>query len=457
VPLIHGVGSTSSCTKPATYLNPANPGSVNAQRDPFKHSLHRKRWDRALSGKASMAYIDPILVHLGTLLKQLQARNGQSLHINPVIHLFSFDVMGSIGFGFPEGFRQLEKGELHPSLRDLLAMMRFGVYMMMIPWLHCILGALPDFGLIYKPDEEFRDFARSAMERTRKEKSPNKGRYSNDKMDSETNINVMSYVLEQDPRYPLTDRELTSDALILCIAGSDNSTSSAIHSMYRLARHPNYQNALYAEISSIFPEHTSTEKVDNKKRTNTVVTASAWPALNKLPLLEAFINEVFRLHPPAPSGMPRETPAQGLTLANGTYIPPHVNISSPVYSLHRDSQNFGDPESFRPERWMTPRSDNDQTALEPALQNEWVVTPRPDLILDKRAFMPFLTGPYGCAGRRVAYMELKLLLAAIVLEFVIDFPEGADVNEVIRKMEWDWKDYTTVQAADVELRFLSRH
>ena len=55
---------------------------------------------------------------------------------------------------------------MHPTIKQIVNMMRFGVYMMIVPWLHCIINRLPSPG-IDKPDEKFRELARKALEERR--------------------------------------------------------------------------------------------------------------------------------------------------------------------------------------------------------------------------------------------------------------------------------------------------
>ena len=50
----------------------------------------------------------------------------------------------------------------------------------------------------------------------------------------------------------------------------------------------------------------------------------------------------------------------------------------------------------------------------------------PSAILDKRAFMPFGTGVYGCAGQKLAMLEMRSVVANLVRTFDIGFGEGTD-------------------------------
>ena len=116
--------------------------------------------------------------------------------------------------------------------------------------------------------------------------------------------------------------------------------------------------------------------------------------LLKLPILQSIITETLRLHPPVPTGAPRDTGPQGLTL-EGQFIPPFTTVVVPRYTVARRKlfketflaisitftrhtnrggliveRAFMRPEEFLPERW----------------------TSRPEMVKDKRAFAPFSQG-----------------------------------------------------------------
>lgn len=66
------------------------------------------------------------------------------------------------------------------------------------------------------------------------------------------------------------------------------------------------------------------------------------------------------------------------------------------YSAYRSALNFHQPSSFHPERWLgDPRFAADDAAV----------------------VQPFLTGPYSCIGKSLAYMEVSLILARMVWNF----------------------------------------
>jgi cytochrome P450 len=78
------------------------------------------------------------------------------------------------------------------------------------------------------------------------------------------------------------------------------------------------------------------------------------------------------------------------------------------------------PDDFLPERWFS----------------------RPDLILRKDAFMAFGFGTYSCAGKPLALLQLRMVLAMIVKRFEISVPPGKE--EEFQRFADDQSDCFTI-------------
>ena len=82
------------------------------------------------------------------------------------------------------------------------------------------------------------------------------------------------------------------------------------------------------------------------------------------------------MRPPLRGGLPRVTPAGGMSIA-GEWIPGNTTVSVPTYSLHHDADLFKDPFEYKPERWL----DEDAGDLQ-------------------QVFIPFSAGGRGCSKFR---------------------------------------------------------
>lgn len=111
--------------------------------------------------------------------------------------------------------------------------------------------------------------------------------------------------------------------------------------------------------------------------------------LRNCPLLQATINEVLRLRPPAPANQPRvlrhEVEILGHRLPKGTYV------FNSFYNMHHDADVFSDPETFMPERFV-------------------------DSQLSRSVhFAPFGHGPRNCVAQGMATQQLAAVLSGLLL------------------------------------------
>lgn len=125
----------------------------------------------------------------------------------------------------------------------------------------------------------------------------------------------MSYVFEG--KVKLTKEELVEDTMLLQIAGSDTTLSALVNLLYHLAVDKNIQRELRSEIDNAVPADQPLQ----------------FSHIGNLPFLESVINETLRLHPPVPSGLPRETPQEGIWV-DDFHIPGGIIVSNPTWSIH---------------------------------------------------------------------------------------------------------------------------
>lgn len=125
-----------------------------------------------------------------------------------------------------------------------------------------------------------------------------------------------------------------------------------------------------------------------------------------MPLVDHIVNETLRLKPPVCEGLLRETPAEGLVV-DGVFIPGGTVVSVPTWAMQRDGRSWGaDAGEWRPERWA----------------EDGGVNPNGEDV----AFLPFTRGIYSCAGKMLAYMELRSVVAGVAMRFDLGFAEGED-------------------------------
>lgn len=119
-----------------------------------------------------------------------------------------------------------------------------------------------------------------------------------------------------------------------------------------------------------------------------------------IPLLDAVIHESLRLWPSLFFLGQRVVQPHGLQIGS-RFLPGNTIVQLHPFVINRDPRNFAYPEDFIPERWTT----------------------KPELVLNKDAFIPFSTGPYDCVGKRLAYMEMRSVVARVIAEFDVRLPK----------------------------------
>lgn len=98
----------------------------------------------------------------------------------------------------------------------------------------------------------------------------------------------------------------------------------------------------------------------------------------------------MRLRPSLSPSLQRETPAEGTSI-NGEWVAGHTMVSVSPFVAHRDPRIFPDPEAFVPERWLDGKAKG-----------------------FAKYILTFSAGGRVCIGKNIAYLELSLVLAAVV-------------------------------------------
>ncbi|KFY41203.1 hypothetical protein V495_05024 [Pseudogymnoascus sp. VKM F-4514 (FW-929)] len=180
--------------------------------------------------------------------------------------------------------------------------------------------------------------------------------------------------------------DLVAECTSFLNAGNDTTQISLTNAIYELATHPAEQQKLYDILRESLPESSR--------------PIASYSELIKIPYLRAVLDETFRVQPPVRFGLPRRTTENGATIS-GHFIPAGVTVSSSLHTLHRNEGLFHKASEWIPERWIPEHPDVTST--------EWQNL--------KDYVLPFTLGGRACIGRNLAYMELSICLAALVMAF----------------------------------------
>lgn len=185
---------------------------------------------------------------------------------------------------------------------------------------------------------------------------------------------------------------LIDEGAVLLGAGSETVAKTLGIIIVHLMKNPDKVKRAETEILRTMPEQ----------------TGHSWITLEKLPYLSAIIKEGLRLHHGLAARNPRVATNEDLQYKQWT-IPAGIPVSSLPALIHLNSKNFPEPEAFLPERW---------------LQSEGK-----DLKGERMDMLSFGKGSRSCLGINLAYAELYITLAALVLHFEF-IPYETDVRNV---------------------------
>ncbi|MXQ99717.1 hypothetical protein E5288_WYG005174 [Bos mutus] len=160
--------------------------------------------------------------------------------------------------------------------------------------------------------------------------------------------------------------------------------------LFELARNPEVQQALRQE--SLVAEARISE---NPQR-----------AITELPLLRAALKETLRLYP---VGITLEREVSSDLVLQNYHIPAGTLVKVLLYSLGRNPAVFARPESYHPQRWLDRQGSG-----------------------SRFPHLAFGFGVRQCLGRRVAEVEMLLLLHHVLKNFLVETLEQEDIKMVYR-------------------------
>ena len=329
-------GPDSLCTRAAWYDNIMPIFSVATVRSKAVHDSRRRVWDQAFSIKALRTHEATVLKHADELKTAISVREGQELNITEWVQRYGFDVMGDVQFNHP--FHMLQKEDEHWVIDMVKQGNLILGYMTSLPWLIRVAQSLPFLG---SKTNFFKSWAASIVSHRMQQKPA--------KADT---INWLLKHAEDTDGIKADWMGLVGDTMGMVLGGTEPVITAMAFMFYYLATSPERVAKLRSEIRTL------TSYCDTVQ-------------LSALPYLNGLIYETYRLQPGVPSGGLRTTPPSGLMITD-RFIPGNTTVLTPHYSLHRREDCFERAAEFIPERWTT----------------------HPEMIKDRRAFMPWGIGEF---------------------------------------------------------------
>ncbi|HTK74525.1 MAG TPA: cytochrome P450 [Gemmataceae bacterium] len=181
----------------------------------------------------------------------------------------------------------------------------------------------------------------------------------------------------------VNDAEVRDEAATLFVAGHDTTSAALAWFWYVLAGHPEVEHRVLSEVDGVLDGRPATGQDAHRLR-----------------YLEMVVKESMRLYPAAGFLFGREVIEDvelgGHTLRRGSWV-----LISP-YIVHRNPQNFPQPDVCDPERFAPGRADT----------------------IAPYSYIPFGGGPRTCIGNSLALTEAVLLAATILQRFRLVLDQG---------------------------------
>lgn len=191
--------------------------------------------------------------------------------------------------------------------------------------------------------------------------------------------------------FELTMDHIKATLMDMFVAGTDTMTAMIVWVMTELMRNPKAMEKVQNELRS---------SIQNK---DLLVEND----LANLEYFKAVVKETFRLHPPGPILIPRES-LQKNTIA-GYDILPKTIISLNLWAIGRDPEFWDEPDSFKPERFLGSSV---------------------NFLGHDFQLIPFGAGKRVCPGLNLGVAVLELVVANLLYTFDWELPNGLKREDI---------------------------
>ncbi|ELT87767.1 hypothetical protein CAPTEDRAFT_135570 [Capitella teleta] len=194
---------------------------------------------------------------------------------------------------------------------------------------------------------------------------------------------IRDYNSKCSPEERVSEKNMMGSGIQASFAGVLTTTTTLYQLILTFLHYPDKQKKMMKEIDEVI--------------------GTRLPTLNdrtSMPYVNAVLNEIMRYGSVGPLGITHRAVVDSDIL--GTKIPKDTQIMPNLYLVHHDKEFFGDPEVFRPERYL----DKNGESL-PADDAVWKHT------------IPFGMGPRICAGMMFAQYRLFLWTCILYQRFDI--------------------------------------
>lgn len=240
-------------------------------------------------------------------------------------------------------------------------------------------------GIINKKREQFQASSEPSVELTEENIYLNpKKRYA-----------MLDSLLVAEQKQLIDEAGIREEVDTFAFEGHDTTAAALVFIFFTLAHEPAVQDRIYSEILQVY---------NGKPQSERAFTPQDYAEMK---FLDRALKECLRLWPPV--AFISRNISEDIVLDDGTLIPAGCVANIHIFDLHRDPEQYPEPDRFDADRFLPEEVDR---------RNPY-------------AYVPFSAGPRNCIGQKYAMMELKVVIVNALLKFrVLPVTKLEDINFV---------------------------
>ena len=300
------------------YLSENGTGLLGASYS--DHNRMRRLMANGFSATAMVEQQPKIQEHVSLLIEKLKTkvdRGDGRVDLCEWYNFCTFDIIGELALGEPFGC--LREAAMHPWISLIFSNIKLTAMLLVcnrMPLLYILMPLFVSWSLI-KGYKEHQKVTEEKLEK-RLADPLSKPDFITNMLSEKGSIVWLLHRYHSQPDFPvfannhdqkMTRKELSENAVILTLAGSETTASALCGATYLLTQQPIVMAKLQAEVHQTFALETDINLV----------------AVANLPYMRAVTQEALRIYPPGPNSQPRITPPQG-NIVLGRFVPGNVSL-----------------------------------------------------------------------------------------------------------------------------------
>jgi cytochrome P450 len=282
----------------------------------------------------------------------------------------SLEVIFQVVFGLKSGERCFRLKQLLIAWFDAVSSPAGGI-LLLLPFLQRDLGALSPWRYFQNLTKELNELLYAEIRERREQNDP-----------SSTDILTLLLSAKDSENVGMTDDELYDNLLTLLAVGHETAATAMTWMMYWVHYHPEVRNKLLEELDTL------NDSLDPM-------------AISRLPYLTAVCSESLRIYPVAFLNFPHLV-REPIELM-GYPLSPGTKVVACIYLMHHRPDLYPEPNRFKPERFL-------ERQFSPC------------------EYFPFGGGSRRCLGAALAQLEMKLILATVLLRYQLALSDSHPVR-----------------------------